>query len=104
MTLGAAAALVTNPIQKEVLYDAGFAYPGHTEFLAALAGTSSPPVMMLACPGLRVVPVSVHLPLAAAIAALTREAIVHAGRVTATALCADFGIARPRIAFSPIFW
>jgi 4-hydroxythreonine-4-phosphate dehydrogenase len=95
---GAAAALVTNPIQKEVLYDAGFAYPGHTEFLAALAGTSTPPVMMLACPGLRVVPVTVHLPLAAAIAALTREVIVHAGRVTAAALCADFGIARPRLA------
>ena len=95
---GAAAALVTNPIQKEVLYDAGFAYPGHTEFLAALAGTSTPPVMMLACPGLRVVPVTVHLPLAAAIAALTREAIVHAGRVTAAALGTDFGIARPRLA------
>ena len=95
---GAAAALVTNPIQKEILYDAGFTYPGHTEFLAALAGASSPPVMMLACPGLRVVPVTVHLPLAAAIAALTREAIVHAGRVTAAALSADFGIARPRLA------
>jgi 4-hydroxythreonine-4-phosphate dehydrogenase len=95
---GAAAALVTNPIQKEVLYDAGFAYPGHTEFLAALVGASTPPVMMLACPGLRVVPVTVHLPLAAAIAALTREVIVHAGRVTAAALSADFGIARPRLA------
>ncbi len=95
---GAAAALVTNPIQKEVLYAAGFGYPGHTEFLAALADCSTPPVMMLACPGLRVVPVTVHLPLAAAIASLSKDAVVHAGRVTAAALRDDFGIVRPRLA------
>ena len=95
---GEAAAVVTNPIQKETLYQAGFQYPGHTEYLAALAGIDTAPVMMLACPGLRVVPITVHLPLAEAAGALTTEAIVHAGRVTAAALATDFGVAVPRLA------
>ena len=99
---GRAAALVTNPIHKKVLYDAGFSHPGHTEYLAELAseggGTEIRPVMMLACPGLRVVPVTVHLPLKAAVAGLTAEAIVHAGRATAAALERDFNIAEPRLA------
>ncbi len=60
---GQAAAVVTNPIQKQSLYAAGFHHPGHTEFLAALTGNWSEPVMMLACDQLRVVPVTVHLPL-----------------------------------------
>ncbi len=95
---GEAAAVVTNPIQKETLYQAGFPHPGHTEYLAVLAGIDTAPVMMLACPGLRVVPVTIHLPLAEAVATLTTEAIRHAGRVTAAALAADFGIAAPRLA------
>ncbi len=95
---GEAAAVVTNPIQKETLYQAGFRYPGHTEYLAALAGIDTAPVMMLACPGLRVVPITIHLPLAEAAGALTTGAIVHAGRVTAAALVTDFGIAAPRLA------
>ena len=99
---GEAAALVTNPIHKRVLYGTGFRYPGHTEFLAALAGGAEAPVMMLACPGLRVVPVTVHLPLAKALAALTSEAIVHAGRVTAAALGREFGIETPRLAVAGV--
>ena len=95
---GEAAAVVTNPIQKQTLYQAGFRYPGHTEFLAALAKIDTAPVMMLACPGLRVVPITIHLPLAEAAGALTTEAILHAGRVTAAALATDFGIAAPRLA------
>jgi len=95
---GEAAAVVTNPIHKQTLYDGGFGFPGHTEFLADLAGGGSAPVMMLACPGLRVVPVTVHLPLARAAAALTADAIVHAGTVAAAALRDDFAIARPRLA------
>ena len=95
---GRAAAVVTNPIHKQALYASGFPYPGHTEYLAALAGAPEPPVMLLACPGLRVVPVSVHLPLKAAIAGLTSDAIVHAGRVTAAALTRDLAVARPRLA------
>jgi 4-hydroxythreonine-4-phosphate dehydrogenase len=94
---GGTAALVTNPIHKETLYAAGFAFPGHTEFLAHAAGCDDRAVMMLACPALRVVPVTVHLPLAAAIAELSEAAIIHAGRVTARALSADFAIARPRL-------
>ena len=94
---GRAAALVTNPIHKESLYRAGFQYPGHTEYLAALAGAAEAPVMMLACPGLRVVPVTVHLPLRRAIQDLSSAAIVHAGRVTAAALRRDFGVAAPTL-------
>ncbi len=95
---GVAAAVVTNPIQKAVLTRAGFPHPGHTEFLAALAGPGVKPVMMLACPGLRTVPVTVHLPLRVAIDRLTTEAIVVTGRIVHAALRDDFGIARPRLA------
>ncbi len=97
-TAGEAAAVVTNPIHKKALYGAGFPHPGHTEFLAALVGSDQAPVMMLACPGLRVVPVTVHLPLAKALAGLSSDAIVHAGQVTAHALRRDFGVAAPRLA------
>jgi 4-hydroxythreonine-4-phosphate dehydrogenase len=95
---GRAAAVVTNPINKEALYEAGFGYPGHTEYLAELAGTDEDPVMMLACPELRVVPVTIHVPLKEAVEALSAEAIVHAGEVTHAALKHDFGIAAPVIA------
>ncbi|HEX3498724.1 MAG TPA: 4-hydroxythreonine-4-phosphate dehydrogenase PdxA [Stellaceae bacterium] len=94
---GRAAAVVTNPINKQVLYSAGFKHPGHTEYLAELAGGVQP-VMMLACPELRVVPVTIHLALRAAVAALTGEAIVAAGRITAAGLRRDFAIARPVLA------
>lgn len=95
---GDAAAMVTNPIQKSSLYDAGFSHPGHTEYLADRAKMSSPPVMMLACEALRVVPVTIHLSLGDAIAGLTTEKIVHCGKVAAAALQQDFGIENPRIA------
>jgi 4-hydroxythreonine-4-phosphate dehydrogenase len=95
---GSAAAVVTNPIQKKVLMDAGFAHAGHTEYLGELAGPNYRPVMMLVCPGLRVVPVTVHVPLAEAIRLLTTERIVAVGRVVAQALRQDFGIAAPRLA------
>ena len=94
---GASAALVTNPIQKETLYQAGFAHPGHTEFLGALAGGARP-VMMLACEGLKVVPVTVHVALAAALKALSTAEIVAVGRIAADALRRDFGLDRPRLA------
>ncbi|MCK8784801.1 4-hydroxythreonine-4-phosphate dehydrogenase PdxA [Roseomonas sp. NAR14] len=97
---GRVAGLVTNPIQKATLYAAGFAHPGHTEYLAELAGTGRPPVMLLACPSLRVVPVTIHLPLRRAIETLTTGAIVETARITAEALRRDFGIARPRLALA----
>jgi 4-hydroxythreonine-4-phosphate dehydrogenase len=94
---GRAAAVVTNPISKAVLYAAGFAHPGHTEFLAALTGGGLP-VMLLASPQLRVVPVTVHVALRTAIAMLSTELIVRIGRIAAAGLVRDFGIARPRLA------
>jgi 4-hydroxythreonine-4-phosphate dehydrogenase len=94
---GDAGGIVTNPITKSALYDAGFAHPGHTEFLAELTGGQRP-VMMLASPLLRVVPVTIHLALRDAIAGLTAPAIVETARITEAALRRDFGIARPRLA------
>jgi len=93
-----AAGLVTNPIQKATLAAAGFRHPGHTEYLGEIAGTDVPPVMMLACPGLRVVPVTVHEALAKAIARLTPELIAETARITARALREEFGIPHPRLA------
>ena len=97
---GQAAALVTNPIHKGNLYRAGFRHPGHTEYLAALAGVAEPPVMMLVCPALRVVPVTIHLALHQAIRELSTTAIVHAGRVTEAALRRDFGVVAPVLAIA----
>jgi len=95
---GAALALCTNPINKHALQaGAGFAFPGHTEYLAHLAGDVRP-VMMLASPLLRVVPVTIHLPLAAVPAALTPEVLEATLRITEAGLRADFGLAAPRIA------
>jgi len=98
---GEIAGVVTNPIQKKTLQDAGFRHPGHTEFLAELAADAAgKPVevaMMLACPGLRVVPVTIHLSLAEAVRVLDAESIVRVGRIAAAALSALFGIARPRL-------
>lgn len=95
---GKASAVVTLPIQKSVLYEAGFEYPGHTEFLAALAGPDVTPVMMLAAPQLRVVPVTIHIPLKQVPEVLTTEMIVKKSRITAEALRRDFGFAAPRLA------
>jgi 4-hydroxythreonine-4-phosphate dehydrogenase len=93
---GEIAGFATNPIQKKTLQDAGFRHPGHTEFLAELAGGCDV-AMMLACPALRVVPVTIHLSLADALHALTPAAIVRAGRIAAEGLRSLFGIARPRL-------
>ncbi len=99
---GAAAALVTCPIAKKPLYDAGFAFPGHTEFLAALAqrhsGTPVRPVMMIAGPDLRTVPTTIHVPLADVPRLLTRSLVEETILVTIGDLKRRFGIARPRIA------
>lgn len=95
---GEVSGMVTNPISKATLYGAGFAYPGHTEFLAALCGITAAPIMMLAAPMLRVVPVTIHVSLQTALRSLTSEAIVHAGRITDAALKKLFGIAAPRLA------
>ncbi len=95
---GAASAVVTNPIHKGVMYQGGFRFPGHTEFLAHLTGQDGAEVMMLACPMLKVVPVTIHVSLSEAIRTLTRDTIVATGLATAAALRVDFGIAQPRLA------
>ena len=94
---GETSAVVTSPINKAVLYAAGFAHPGHTEFLAALTGAGLP-VMMLASPMLRVVPVTIHVSLRHALTLLTTDMIVAAARITALALREQFGIPAPRLA------
>ncbi len=95
---GAASALCTAPIHKQALQDgAGFAYPGHTEYLAALAGVERV-VMMLASPLLRVVPATIHMPLAEVPRALTAEGLAQTIRITHRALIGDFGLSAPRIA------
>jgi 4-hydroxythreonine-4-phosphate dehydrogenase len=94
---GEAAALVTAPIHKAVLIQSGFAYPGHTEFLGALTGAPRA-VMMLASSKLRVVPLTIHIPLARVPAAITGEAIVETGEIMLEALRRDFGIPTPRLA------
>jgi len=97
---GEVAAVVTNPINKAALYHAGFAYPGHTEFLAALTGATGQQVMMLASPELRVVPVTVHASLRNSLAMLSTELILSTARTVAAALRADFGLTRPRLAMA----
>jgi 4-hydroxythreonine-4-phosphate dehydrogenase len=99
---GTASAVVTNPIHKSALYDAGFAHPGHTEYLAELAGGDPMPVMMLVGGGLRVVPVTIHLSLRDSLAALDIETIVRKGEIAAAALRRDFGIDKPRLAVAAL--
>ncbi len=97
---GAAAALVTNPISKAMLYSAGFRHPGHTEYLADLAATGAiapRPVMMLVGGGLRVALATIHRPLASLPLALTAELILDVGRIVDAALTRDFAISHPRI-------
>lgn len=104
---GRARAMVTAPINKKALYDAGFNHPGHTEFLAELAqgwqgGSDRPPrpVMMLAGPRLRAVPVTIHIPLAKVAAALTAQDIIDIATITAHDLQTRFAIPNPRLVIS----
>ncbi len=100
---GQTSAVVTAPIAKSVLYQSGFEHPGHTEFLGVLAerlvpGRSARPVMMLASDDLRVVPLTIHVPLSAVPAAITRPLIFETVRTTWRSLVDDFGITSPRLA------
>jgi 4-hydroxythreonine-4-phosphate dehydrogenase len=99
---GEVGAVVTAPIAKASLYDAGFAYPGHTEFVGALTASTAfrgarGPVMMLTAKDLRVALVTVHAPLSQVPGLLSEAKIVAAGRVVAEALVRDFGVAAPRL-------
>ncbi|NMG41550.1 4-hydroxythreonine-4-phosphate dehydrogenase PdxA [Chelativorans sp. ZYF759] len=101
---GRAAALVTLPIAKRPLYEAGFAHPGHTEFLAELAtrhwGHPARAVMMIAGPDLRTVPVTIHVALAQVPALLSEQLIVETATIVASDLSARFGLQKPRLAIA----
>ncbi len=101
---GQARAVVTNPISKSVLYDEGFAFPGHTEFLADRAhratGDVIRPVMMLAGPKLRAVPVTIHIALRDVAGSLSESDIVETGLIVARDLAGRFGIENPRLVVS----
>jgi len=103
---GAAAAVVTNPVAKNVLYNWGFAEPGHTEFLATLVqeatGKSLRPVMMLWSPELAVVPVTIHLPLREIFKHLSSELVVETARIVARDLVARFRLKAPRLAIAGV--
>ena len=99
---GKAKAMVTCPIQKSSLYEAGFKHPGHTEFLGSLAekqsGQKVDPVMMFAGPELRTIPVTAHLPIRKVADEITAEHVEAVARIAANDLRNRFGIASPRIA------
>lgn len=99
---GSASAIVTNPIAKSVLYDAGFKFPGHTEFLAdigeRLTSEKLLPIMMLAGPKLMAVPVTIHIPLKDVPAQLTSDLIYRTCAITVRDLQSRFGLASPRVA------
>lgn len=103
---GEARGVVTLPINKKSLYDSGFEFPGHTEFLASLSeswtGVQAPvrPVMMLAGPELRAVPVTIHIPLKDVPDQLTTQAIVETASIAARDLQSRFHLAAPRLAIS----
>jgi 4-hydroxythreonine-4-phosphate dehydrogenase len=100
---GEASAVVTNPIAKATLYAAGFKFPGHTEYLGALAeawGAPAQPVMMIWSPVLAVVPVTIHVALKEVPRLLTRELVVSTARIVAADMTRRFGLAKPRLALA----
>lgn len=101
---GEASAVVTNPISKAVLYEEGFTFPGHTEFIADLCQAPNQPkprpVMMLVGGGLRVALATIHVPLMRVLDHLSPETLSDTALITHRALVQDFGLASPRIAFT----
>jgi 4-hydroxythreonine-4-phosphate dehydrogenase len=101
---GQASAVVTAPINKKALYNCGFGFPGHTEYLAALAEklTAKPArsVMMLAGPELRTIPATVHIPLIEVTNHLSMKLIVETARIADHDLKTRFGVERPVIAIA----
>jgi 4-hydroxythreonine-4-phosphate dehydrogenase len=96
---GRAGAVVTAPIEKAKLLEQGFAFAGHTEYLAKLTGTPRA-VMMLAGAGLRVVPLTIHLPIAEVARAISKDLIVETAEIVLAALTRDFLIQSPCLAVS----
>ena len=102
---GQLSAVVTAPIAKSVMYEAGFDFPGHTEFLADLTATTAVqgprgPLMMLSGGGLRVILTSIHIALRDAVSTVNANRICEVARLAHHALKRDFGIAQPRLALA----
>jgi len=101
---GQASAVVTNPISKAVLYHEGFAFPGHTEFIADLCNSARQsdvkPIMMLVGGGLRVALATIHVPLMRVLDHLSAEMLAETAKITHRALVEDFGFNAPRLVFT----
>ncbi len=95
-------AIVTNPIHKASLIDCGFEYPGHTEYLAYLAGITGPSVMMLKVPGLRAIPLTGHVSIKSVPDEVSTDRIVEFGEIIYDSLIKDFGISQPRLAIAAL--
>ena len=92
-----ASAIVTNPINKNIMYQAGFKYAGHTEFLATFSKKNIQPVMMLVSEYLKTIPLTIHVPIKDVPNLITRELIVSTVKITSKYLKKYFGINKPRI-------
>jgi 4-hydroxythreonine-4-phosphate dehydrogenase len=92
-----ASAIVTNPIHKKTMYESGFNYSGHTEFLASLSVNKKKPVMMLVGQNLKTIPLTIHVPLKKVSKLISKELIVFTINIAKEHLISYFGIAKPRI-------
>ena len=92
-----ASAIVTNPIHKKTMYDSGFNYSGHTEFLASLSVKKKQPVMMLVGENLKTIPLTIHVPLKKVSKLITQELIIFTINIAKEYLISYFGISKPRI-------
>ena len=92
-----ASAIVTNPIHKKTMYDSGFNYSGHTEFLASLSVKKKQPVMMLVGENLKTIPLTIHVPLKKVSKLISQELITLTINIAKEHLISYFGIAKPRI-------
>ena len=92
-----ASAIVTNPINKKIMYDSGFNYSGHTEFLASLSIKKKHPVMMIVGKNLKTIPLTIHVPLKKVSQLITRKLIISTVKIARKCLISYFGFSRPRI-------
>ena len=92
-----ASAIVTNPINKNIMYKSGFKYSGHTEFLASFSKENIQPVMMLVGQNLKTIPLTIHVPLSQVSSLITEELIITTIKITAKYLTSYFGVKKPKI-------
>ena len=90
-------AIVTNPINKKIMYKSGFKYAGHTEFLASHSKINTQPVMMLVAQDLKTVPLTIHVPISEVSGSISKELIIKTVKIVAKDLTEYFGINKPKI-------